>query len=92
MLNHYSHRILAYILFVVFLIMLLVSRRNSNYELARPYLKAAFIFIIVQIALGAFVVLSGLTFYVTALHLSIGLVILSLTLFIWFKYQDKSYI
>ena len=91
-LNHYSHRIFAYILFVVFLIMLIVSQRRSEYELARPYLKAAFIFIIIQIALGAIVVLSGLTFYVTALHLSIGLVILSLTLFTWFKYQDKSYI
>lgn len=91
-LNHYSHRILAYFIFVVFLILLVISQKNRNYETARPYLKAAFLFIVIQIALGALVVLSKLTFYVTAIHLSIGLVILSLTLFIWFKYLDKVYI
>ena len=91
-LNHYSHRILAYLIFIVFLALLVFSRKSKNFDIARPYLKTAFVFIIIQIALGAVVVLSGLTFYVTALHLSIGLVILSLTLFIWFKYLDKSYI
>jgi len=62
---------------------------NKEYELATPYLKAANLFIFVQIALGALVVLSELTFYVTAFHLSVGLVILSLALFIWFKYLEK---
>ena len=91
-LNHYSHRILAYFIFIVFTVLLVYTQKRKNFDTARPYLKAAFLFIIFQIALGALVVLSGLTFYVTALHLSIGLVILSLTLYIWFKYLDKSYI
>ena len=91
-LNHYSHRILAYIIFIVFLVLLFISRDNSKLNLARPYIKAAVLLIIFQIALGATVVLSKLTFYVTALHLFIGLVILSLTLITWFKSSDKSYI
>ncbi len=86
---HFSHRILAYAIFAIFLVLFVKSFYNKEYELATPYLKAANLFIFVQIALGALVVLSELTFYVTAFHLSVGLVILSLALFIWFKYLEK---
>ena len=86
---HFSHRVVAYVICAVFLILFIWSRHKKKYELALPYLKAALLFIFIQVVIGVLVVLSKLTFYITALHLSIGLVILSLTLFIWFKYLEK---
>ncbi len=86
---HFSHRIAAYIICAAFLILFILSRSRKAYELAVPYLKLILLFIFVQIVLGMFVVLSKLTFYITALHLSAGLIILCLTLFIWFKYLEK---
>ncbi len=86
---HFFHRVVAYVICLVFVILFISSRHKKKYELALPYLKAALLFIFIQIVIGVLVVLSKLTFYITALHLSIGLVILSLTLFIWFKYLEK---
>ena len=91
-LTHFSHRILAYLIFIVSLVLFVISEYDKRYRLARPYLKTVILFILIQIALGAWVVLSKLVFYATAIHFSIGLIILSLTLFIWFKYLDRGYI
>ena len=41
---------------------------------------------LLQVGLGVLVVTTGLAFYVTAVHLSIALVILSLCLLTWFEY------
>lgn len=89
---HFGHRILAYTIFIIFLAIFLFSKINNKLEEANPNLLIALICIISQILLGILIVFSQLKYYVTALHLSIGLIILSMTLLTWFKYIKKSYI
>ena len=89
-LAHYLHRLVAYSIFVVFLVIFLIRSFGGRFEEVERYIKLTLLFILVQIAFGAYVVLSKLTFYVTAIHLSIGLLILSLSLYMWFTYIDKN--
>ena len=89
---HFSHRVLAYIIAIIFTAIFLYSKINNKLKEASPYLGIIILCIFCQIGLGILVVLTQLKFYVTALHLSIGLIILGLTLYIWFKYIKKSYI
>jgi len=88
-LNHYSHRLLAYFIFIIFIVIFILSNYKKNLKDANNYLLTACLLIVFQVMLGVLVVLTKLTFYVTALHLSIGLAILSITLLIWFKYINK---
>lgn len=88
-LNHYSHRLLAYFIFIIFIVIFILSNYKNNLKDANNYLLTACLLIVFQVMLGVLVVLTKLTFYVTALHLSIGLAILSITLLIWFKYINK---
>lgn len=90
-LTHFSHRILGYAIFFIFLVLLIFSKFTNSLKKADKNIVLAFAFIVVQIVLGVFVVQSKLTFYFTALHLGIALVILSITLITWFKYFNKSY-
>ena len=89
-LAHYSHRLVAYSIFVVFLVLFLIRSFGGRFKEVERYIKLTLIFILVQIGFGAYVVLSKLTFYVTAIHLTIGLLILSLSLYMWFTYIDKN--
>jgi len=88
-LNHYSHRLLAYFIFIIFIVIFILSNYKNNLKDANNYLLTACLLIVFQVMLGVLVVLTKLTFYITALHLSIGLAILSITLLIWFKYINK---
>lgn len=89
-LNHYAHRLLAYFIFIVFIVTFIVSNYKESIKDANSYLLTACLLIVFQIMLGVLVVLTQLTFYVTAIHLSIGLAILSVTLLLWFKYINKN--
>ena len=91
-LTHYSHRIMAYIISLIFIGLFITSKLTKALKAADKNIILILVCIIVQIFLGAWVVSSRLTFYVTALHLSLALVILSFTLLTWFKYINKSYI
>jgi heme A synthase len=88
-LNHYSHRLLAYFIFIIFIVIFILSNYKNSLKDANNYLLTACLLIVFQVMLGVLVVLTQLTFYVTALHLSIGLAILSITLLMWFKYINK---
>lgn len=90
--SHFSHRVLAYFIAILFTAIFLYAKINNKLKEASPYLGIIILCIFCQIGLGILVVLTQLKFYVTALHLSIGLIILALTLYIWFKYIKKSYI
>ncbi|MGH7885963.1 MAG: COX15/CtaA family protein [Thermodesulfobacteriota bacterium] len=90
-LTHFSHRILGYTLFLIFLLLLIISRSINNLKKADKNIILAFVFIVVQIILGVFVVKTKLTFYFTAIHLGVALIILSITLVTWFKYSNKNY-
>jgi len=89
-LNHYAHRLLAYFIFIVFITLFIVSNYKENLKDANSYLLTACLLIVFQVMLGVLVVMTQLTFYVTAIHLSVGLAILSVTLLLWFKYINKN--
>lgn len=91
-LTHFSHRIMAYLISIVFVVLFLTSKFTTTLKAADRNISLVLLFIIAQIVLGIWVVESRLTFYVTALHLSLALIILSITLMTWFKYIDKKYI
>lgn len=90
-LTHFSHRIMAYVITLVFIVLFIISKLSTKLKDARKDIDLALLCIIAQIVLGILVVYSRLTFYVTALHLSLALIILSITLLAWFKYINKSY-
>ncbi len=89
-LNHYSHRLLAYFIFIVFMALFLISNYKESLREASSYLLTAVLLIVFQVLIGALVVMTQLTFFVTAVHLSVGLAILTITLLLWFRYINKN--
>ena len=89
-LAHFSHRAVAYLLTVVFVCVMFLSRKSAEFEEARKNMSWAVALLFLQIGLGVAVVTSKLVFYVTAIHLAIGLIILSLCLITWFGYISKN--
>ena len=88
-LAHFSHRAVAYLLTVVFICVMFLSRKSARLKEARKNMSWAVALIFLQIGLGILVVTSKLVFYITAVHLAIGLLILSLCLLTWFGYISK---
>lgn len=89
-LNHYVHRLLAYVITLTVFILLLSSYMSKGLRLFRKELWILLCLIALQIALGVGVVLTKLSFAVTALHLAIALLILTLLLYTWFTGMEKS--
>ena len=89
-LNHYSHRILAYFIFVIFILIYVLSFYKEKLKDANSYLLTACLLIVFQVMVGMLVVLTQLTFYVTALHLTVGLAILTIPMLLWFRYMNKN--
>ena len=89
-LAHFSHRTVAYLLTVVFICVTFLSRKSARLKEARKNMSWAVALLFLQIGLGILVVTSKLVFYVTAVHLAIGLLILSLCLLTWFGYISKN--
>ena len=90
-LNHFVHRLLAYVIMITVLILLLSSYMTKGLQVFRKELLVLICLIALQIALGVGVVQTKLNFAVTALHLSIALLILSLVLYTWFRGMEESY-
>jgi heme A synthase len=90
-LNHFVHRAVAYIIAVTMLMLLVFSYMVKGLKIFRKELLIIFCLILVQIVLGVGVVQTKLYFAVTALHLSFALLILSLTLYTWFRGMEESY-
>ena len=90
-LNHFVHRLLAYVITITVLILLLSSYVTKGLRKFRKELLLLICLIALQIALGVGVVQTKLNFAVTALHLSIALLILSLVLYTWFRGMEERY-
>lgn len=90
-LNHFVHRLLAYVITITVLVLLLSSYISKGLRMFRKELLILICLIVLQIALGVGVVQTRLNFAVTALHLSIALLILSLVLYTWFWGMDEKY-
>jgi heme A synthase len=89
-LNHFVHRSLAYIITIIVAILLIASYTSTALRKYRLELFLLVGFIILQILLGAAVVLTKLHFAVTALHLSVALLIFSTALYAWFRGMRES--
>lgn len=90
-LNHFVHRVIAYIITITVLVLLLSSYMAKGLQMFRKELFVLICLIVLQIALGVGVVQTRLNFAVTALHLSIALLIFSLVLYTWFRGMDERY-
>jgi len=89
-LNHFAHRIVAYVITITVLILLVSSYITKGLQMFRKELLVLICLIVLQIALGVGVVQTKLNFAVTALHLSFALLILSLVLYTWFRGMEES--
>lgn len=89
-LYHFSHRITAYLITIIALVLFVVAYTKEELNRFRPPTLLLLGLIIIQIALGVGVVLMKLQFAITAIHLSVALLILSLCLLVWFRGMWKS--
>jgi heme A synthase len=89
-LNHFVHRALAYLITLIVAILLIVSYISSSLNKYRLELLLLICFIVLQILLGVGVVLTKLNFAITALHLSVALLIFSTALYAWFRGMRES--
>jgi len=90
-LNHFVHRILAYVITITVLILLASSYMTKGLRMFRKELLVLICLVVLQIVLGVGVVQTKLNFAVTALHLSFALLILSLVLYTWFRGMEEKY-
>lgn len=84
-LNHFAHRGLAYLIALIVLILLIASYSSPILSKYRNKLLILTGLIILQIGLGAAVVLTQLNYAFTALHFFIALLILTVALYAWFQ-------
>ena len=82
-LAHFSHRVVGYLILLTALTLYLLVRRDPRQRATRGLAWAFLALVSAQIGVGAFVVLSGLHFLVTALHLAVALGILSVLGHLW---------
>lgn len=89
-LNHFAHRGLAYIIALIVIVLLIASYSSTALRKYRNKLLLLIGLIIIQIILGAGIVLSKLNFAVIALHLFVALLILMTVLQAWFQGMRES--
>jgi heme a synthase len=80
---HYSHRLLAYLIVATIAVFAAAVFIDGRLKRHRPAIMILLILAVAQTAIGAGVVLSGLNFVATALHLAMALVMLLVTGRIW---------
>ena len=84
-----SHRFMALLLFVTFSVLYTATFIDSDLASHRNTSFMLLVLSVAQIAVGALVVLSGLSFVATAIHLVLALCILSLLFHMWAKEVRK---
>ncbi|MEQ9618013.1 MAG: COX15/CtaA family protein [Deltaproteobacteria bacterium] len=90
-LNHFAHRMIAYLITLIVIVLLVSSYMSRGLRSYRRVLFIALGLIIVQILLGVAVVYTRLNFAAAALHLLVALLILSLVLYTWFLGMTGSF-
>jgi cytochrome c oxidase assembly protein subunit 15 len=88
---HYIHRSVAYLIFIVVFSIFIYSFINSRLRNFRSRMLLLVILIFLQILVGVGVVHSKLFFAVTAIHISLALLILGTVLYTWFQDIKESY-
>ena len=89
-LNHFMHRGLAYLIALIVVVLLIASYSSMVLSKYRNKLLILVGLIILQIGLGAAVVLTQLNYAFTALHFFIALLILTIALHAWFQGMRES--
>jgi cytochrome c oxidase assembly protein subunit 15 len=82
-LAHFSHRTLGYLVLLTAAMLYLFVRRDPRQRGNRPLALLFLVLAAVQIGVGALVVLSGLHYLATALHLAVALGLLSILGHLW---------
>jgi len=82
-LAHFSHRTFAYLVLLTAAMLYLFVRRDPRQRGNRPLALSFLVLVAVQVGVGALVVLSGLNFLATALHLAVALALLSILAHLW---------
>ncbi|MGB7631048.1 MAG: COX15/CtaA family protein [Candidatus Deferrimicrobium sp.] len=82
-LAHFFHRTLGYLVLLTAVMLYLFVRREPTQRGNRPLALSFLVLVAAQIGVGALVVLSGLYFLATALHLAVALGLLSVLGHLW---------
>jgi heme A synthase len=82
-LAHFSHRTLGYLVLLTAAMVYLFVRRDPRQRGNRPLALSFLVLVAAQIGVGALVVLSGLNYLATALHLAVALGMLSVLVHLW---------
>jgi heme A synthase len=90
-LTHYIHRSLAYLIFIVVFSIFIHSLIDSGLRHFRSKIILLIILIFLQILVGVGVVHSKLFFMITAIHISLALLILGTVLYTWFQGMKESH-
>jgi len=79
----YTHRVVAVLVLLTIAALFVASRMDESFRLNRGRILAALALALIQIGVGGLVVLSGLYYFATALHLAVALGILYLLAGAW---------
>lgn len=90
-LTHYIHRLVAYLIFIVVFSILFYSFINRQLRHFRSKIILLISLIFLQILVGVGVVHSKLFFMITAIHISLALLILGTVLYTWFQEMKESH-
>jgi len=82
-LAHFSHRTLGYLVLLTAAMVYLVVLRDPRQRGNRPLALSFLLLVAAQVGVGALVVLSGLHYLATALHLTVALGMLSVLAHLW---------
>lgn len=89
-LTHFLHRVIAYIVLVSALLMYISSYASDKLKGIRTNLMFILALVLVQVLVGVAVVHSKLLFFITAIHITLALLILSTVLYTFFKDMRES--
>jgi len=90
-LTHFVHRVIAYLIFFGVLSIYAFSFLNPRLKSYRSIIMAMILLIVLQIIVGIGIIHTKLFFLITALHISIALLLLGAILYTWFKEMKESY-
>ncbi len=80
---HYTHRLMAYLIFLTTAALFIASVIDERLKGVQGGALALMFLVLIQIAVGAVVVRTGLYYFVTALHLAVALAILAVLVRMW---------
>ena len=89
-LNHFLHRSLAYIIFIVFIFLLIYSNISDQLQKYKKKIGIIFGLLVFQILLGVGIIHSKLFFAITAMHIFVALLIIYVLINTWYSENRQS--